>query len=52
MSKYHIDADIRKANTLPGSFYSDAEGYNHLLNEAFRKSWQWIGDSSELNENA
>ena len=50
MSKYHIDADIRKANTLPGSFYSDAEGYNHLLNEAFLKSWQWIGDSSELNE--
>ena len=50
MRKYHIDADIRKANTLPGSFYSDPLVYHHLIKEAFVPSWQWIGDKSELNE--
>ena len=51
MNKYFIDTDIRKASTLPGSFYSSQVVYDKILEDAFVPSWQWIGDSIELKEN-
>lgn len=43
MTRYSVDPDIRKAHTLPGDFYFDAEAYAQLMEQAFARSWQWIG---------
>lgn len=48
MAKYTIDPDIRKAETLPGSFYQDSSLFEELKNQVFLKSWQWIGDVSQI----
>ncbi len=46
--KYFIDPDIRKAETLPGSFYQSEEVFNQIKEKIFAKSWQWVGDSHSL----
>ena len=48
MSRFSIDPDIRKASTLPASFYSDPEVFELLKEKVFRKSWQWVGDRDLL----
>lgn len=45
MSKYSIDPDIRKAETLPSRFYQDPEVFDELKEKVFLKTWQWIGDT-------
>ena len=47
---WKIDPDIRKAHTLPGSFYSDQQVYEALIENAFVPSWQWLGDSDLIAE--
>jgi len=47
---YHIDHDIKKATTLPGSFYSSQAAYDLLLAKAFAGSWQWVGDKNLVPE--
>ena len=42
---YQVDPDIRKAETLPGSFYKDREVFEYLKESIFIKSWHWIGDT-------
>ncbi len=41
---YRINADIRKAETLPATFYTDREVFDALRERVFARSWQWIGD--------
>lgn len=43
---FHIDPDIRKAETLPASFYKDPAVFEALKEQVFYKGWQWLGDTS------
>jgi choline monooxygenase len=45
-SRFNIDADIKKAETLPAAFYRDPEVFEELKEKVFAKCWQWIGDVS------
>lgn len=47
---FHIHADIRKAETLPASFYRNDEIFEALKQSVFYKTWQWIGHENQVNE--
>lgn len=49
-SKYQIDSDIRKAETLPASFYKDVETFELLKEKVFLNSWQWVGDEHQVSQ--
>lgn len=40
--RYEVHADIRVAETLPGSFYTDAAAHARLVERVFAPSWQFI----------
>ena len=42
-SKYLIDPDITKAETLPASFYRDPAVFEAIKEKIFYKTWQWVG---------
>ena len=42
--KFFIDPDIRRASTLPSSFYKDRNVFEKIKEKVFQKSWQFIGD--------
>ncbi len=42
-TKFFIDPDISKAETLPASFYRDPEIFEAIKNKIFYKSWHWLG---------
>lgn len=42
--KFSIDPDIKKASTLPASFYRDPQVFEAVRDKVFYKSWQWVGD--------
>jgi phenylpropionate dioxygenase-like ring-hydroxylating dioxygenase large terminal subunit len=44
--KYIINADIKKAKTLPASFYKDKTVFEALKKQVFLSSWQWVGDEN------
>lgn len=48
MSLFTIDPDIRKATTLPTSFYTDPEVFALLKEKVFAVTWQWVGDVQTL----
>jgi len=43
-----IDADIRKASTLPGWAYTDPEAYERMRERVFATSWQLAGDTDRV----
>ncbi len=45
-TNFHIDADIRKAETLPASFYRDKSVFDLIKHKVFYSTWQWLGDIS------
>jgi choline monooxygenase len=45
---HHIDPDISRAATFPGSFYADAGIYAAQKAHVFRSSWQLVGDMGQL----
>jgi choline monooxygenase len=47
---FFIDPDIRKAATLPSSFYRDPAVFEALKDQVFYRSWQWIGDDRALED--
>ena len=51
-NKIFIDPDIRKAETLPASFYKNSETFDLLKEKIFLKSWQWVGDESLIKKNS
>ena len=48
--KIDIDADIRKAKTIPSKFYHSLKIYKKLKT-LFARSWQFIGDANLLENN-
>ena len=42
--KFSIDPDIKKAATLPASFYRDPQVFGAVRDKVFYRSWQWVGD--------
>ncbi len=44
--KYFVDPDIRKAHTLPASFYRDRDLFDALRDKVFQRSWQVLEPSS------
>lgn len=42
--RFFIDPDIKKAQTLPASFYRDAHIFEELKEKIFMRSWLWMGD--------
>jgi choline monooxygenase len=48
MTLYAIDPDITVASTLPGRFYSDAGTFRLMHDRVFARTWQWIGDLSDV----
>ncbi len=46
--KYNINPDIKKAETLPASFYLDEDNFKAMADKIFAVTWQWIGDHSLL----
>jgi choline monooxygenase len=42
--KYNIHSDIKKAETLPATFYKDSAVFEATKEKVFLNSWQWIGD--------
>jgi choline monooxygenase len=45
-NKFYIDSDIKKAETLPASFYKDEQIFKELKEKIFLKSWHYIGDEN------
>lgn len=43
-----IDADIRRAWTLPGRFYADPHVYERTRDAVFARSWQLVADTESL----
>jgi len=44
-----IDADIRKARTLPGRFYTDPAWFEWQREKVFAGGWQWVTDAGAVN---
>src|SRR5215470_15025128 len=47
-TRYEIEPDIRKASTLPSSFYHDADAFRDSKERIFERSWQFVGDTDAL----
>src|SRR5688572_22892408 len=45
---FQIDPDIRKAQTPPGWFYSDAALLGRSRETIFARSWQLVGDADRV----
>lgn len=45
---FHVDADIRRAATLPGRVYHDPACYEVQKERVFARSWQFVGDEQRL----
>lgn len=43
-----IEKDIKRAHTLPSSFYSDPALFEQCKEKVFAKSWQYLTDSDSL----
>jgi choline monooxygenase len=46
--EFHVDPDIRKAETLPASFYTDPEVFIRIREKIFLRSWQFVGDENQV----
>ncbi|WP_339792772.1 aromatic ring-hydroxylating dioxygenase subunit alpha [uncultured Imperialibacter sp.] len=49
MSPLNIDPNIKRATTLPASFYRDSHVFESLREKVFARSWQWIGQESQVS---
>ena len=48
---FKIHSDISVAETLPSSFYRDPNVFEKIKQDIFLKSWQFIGDNSQIKLN-
>ena len=44
--RFFIHPDIKKAETLPATFYRDPNIFEEIKEKIFVKTWQWIGDEN------
>jgi choline monooxygenase len=47
MSIFDIDADIRRAYTLPSVFYTDPENFETSREKIFARTWHYIGETEK-----
>ena len=45
---YQVNPNIKQAETLNASFYSDLNAWEQLKEKVFAKSWQYVGDEQEI----
>lgn len=45
---FEIDADVRKASTLPAHVYTDPDVYRRQIERVFARSWQLVADTDRL----
>lgn len=45
---FFVDPDIRKAETLPASFYRSQEVFEEIKEKVFTQCWQFVGDMKLL----
>ncbi|QYO65703.1 aromatic ring-hydroxylating oxygenase subunit alpha [Leptolyngbya sp. 7M] len=48
MPEFTIDADIRRASTLPANFYTDEQFFNMSRERIFTLSWHLVGTQDEV----
>lgn len=48
MTRFEIDADIRKARTLSSEFYTDPAFFELSKERIFARTWQFLGRSDEV----
>lgn len=46
--EFKINPDIRKAETLPASFYKDPAVFETIKERVFLRSWQFVGDENQV----
>ncbi len=46
IKKFNVNEDIRKASTLPTTFYTDLEVYEISKEKLFAATWQYVADSN------
>ena len=49
MENFHVDEDIKKAETLPATFYRSDEVFELLKERVFKSSYQWFGSLHFFN---
>ncbi|HMO80633.1 MAG TPA: SRPBCC family protein [Pyrinomonadaceae bacterium] len=49
MPEFIIDADIRRAHTLPSAFYTDDRFFEAAREQIFARSWQFVGTADEVD---
>lgn len=47
---YTVDPDITQATTIASAFYRDEAAYALARQRVFARSWQWIGDLTDVAE--
>ncbi|MBT9596189.1 MAG: aromatic ring-hydroxylating dioxygenase subunit alpha [Vitreoscilla sp.] len=47
-SRFQVDPDVRRAETLDKAFYLDAAVQAEARERIFARSWQWLGDLAEV----
>ncbi len=48
MARFFVDADIKKATTLPSDFYTDPVFFDASKEKIFARSWQLLGRARDL----
>lgn len=48
MKAFHIDTEIRRACTLPASFYRRPDVFEALADSVFARSWQYVGHERDI----
>lgn len=48
MRDFHIDEDIRKAETLPGAIYHAPEFFERAKDRIFTRTWQYVADAGRI----
>ena len=48
LDKFFVNPDIKKADTLPSSFYKNDQQFENVKEKVFANSWQFVGHKSIL----
>jgi len=52
MPDFSVDPNIRRARSLPRTFYTDAGVYARSLERVFGRGWHWLADTGEFSPGA
>ena len=51
LDKFFVNPDIKKADTLPSSFYKNDQQFEDVKEIVFANSWQFVVHKSKLQIN-